>query len=160
MLKDVRGTNALTVLFSSSETKGKTKLFFCPYRKNIVGKYQGSVVAIQPGYDPGQDPLFFVRPQRQEYKDNINYIFTKARKSSESVDFWIQDQYFDEKAVRVYHCFNCQAPQLYYDNSKAVEYKNKNELNANTPYVCDNCKITLNFMGIVSIKEPLLDSQL
>jgi hypothetical protein len=160
MLKDMRGVNALTVLFSPSGELRKTKVFFCPYRRNIVGSYQGNVVSIQPGYDSEQTPLFFIRPQRQKYEDNINYIFAKSKNGDTSTTFWIQDQYFDRDAVRKYYCYSCQNPQLYYDEAKAVDYKTKKEVNAGTSYLCDNCKTSLTFMGIVAIKEPLLESEL
>ena len=150
MLKDVKGTNALTVLFSPIE-ETKTKMFFCPYRKNIVGKYIGQVVSIQPGYDPADSPLFFVWPQRQSFSDNIHYIFAGTQNKDNSTLFWVQWQYFDDSGVRTYHCFNCQAPQLYFDELKAVDYKTKKELKTNTPYLCDNCKINLTFMDIVKI---------
>lgn len=160
MLTDVRGTNALTVLVAPSEEIEKTKMFFCPYKKNIVLKYQGNVVSIQPGYNPKDSPMFFVRPQRQAYNDNINYIFRSAVKKDISTVFWIQDQYFDGDPIRTYHCHSCQAPQLYFDNRKAVDYNSKKELNANTEYLCNNCRASMTFMGIVAIREPLLESEL
>lgn len=152
MLKTIRGTNALTVLVSSSTVRLQTKMFFCPYRKNIVLKYQGNVISIQPGYDPEITPQFYVRPQRQSRQDNINYIFTPTKIEEDSVLFWIQDQYFDTKDVRTYNCYNCQAPQLYFDERKAVNYKTKVELEPNTRYKCSNCSESLTYMGIVKIK--------
>ena len=151
--RDIKGTNALTVLFSKDDHDQKTKMFFCPYRKSIVGAYTGKVVSIQPGYDPEDSPLFFVRPQRQSRQDNINYIFSTTKDEEDKVLFWIQDQYFDTEDVRVYNCFNCQAPQLYFDDEKAVDYKTRKDLATNTSYLCHNCKITLSFMGIVKIKD-------
>ncbi len=151
MLKDVKGTNALTVLVSPTEEKQKTKIFFCSYRRNIVLKYNGNVTAIQPGFDPNESPQFFVRPQRQNHSDNINYIFKPVEKIDKSTLFWIQWQYFDDDGVRKYYCYNCQAPQIYFDDQKAVDYKTQKELKTNTTYLCDNCKISLTFMDIVKI---------
>lgn len=153
MLKTIRGTNALTVLVSASESKLKTKMFFCPYRRNIVLKYQGDVVSIQPGFNPELSPQFYVRPQRQEYSDNISYVFIPTRETGDSVLFWIQDQYFDTEDLRTYRCYNCQAPQLYYNDREAVDYKTKKTIKQNTNYLCDNCKESLTYMGIVKIKK-------
>ena len=104
MLKDVKGTNALTVLVFPTEEKQKTKVFFCSYRRNIVLKYNGNVTAIQPGFDPNESPQFFVRPQRQNHSDNINYIFKPVEKIDKSTLFWIQWQYFDDDEERKYYC--------------------------------------------------------
>ena len=158
MLKTVRGTNALTVLVAPSEDRLQTRMFFCPYRKNIVLKYQGEVASIRPGYNPEITPKFYVRPQRQARSDNINYIFTAILEGDDSTLFWIQDQYFDTKDVRTYNCYNCQAPQLYYDEHKAVDYGTKVELKPNTTYVCPNCGARLTYMGIVKIKYPEIEN--
>lgn len=160
MLKTVHGTNALTVLVAPSEEKVKlrTKIFFCPYRKNIVLKYTGEVDSIRPGYDPTVNPQFFIRPQRQVYHDNINYIFNTVESEEEDHGlFWIQDQYFDDEAIRSYYCYNCQAPQLSFGGQKVVDYKTKKELKQNTTYLCDNCKQSLTYMGIVKIEYPKIE---
>ncbi len=156
MLRSLKGTNALTVLFAPAREEQQTKMFFCPYRKNIVGSYQGEVLSIMPGYDPNITPQFFVRPQRQAHADNIHYVFTPSGKTSkeEPVLFWIQDQYFDQPSFRLYSCFNCQAPQLYFNEEKALSYESRKEIESNTTYVCNNCKTSLTYMGIVKIKKP------
>ena len=154
MLRTVRGTNALTVLVSPSDNKLQTRMFFCPYRKNIVLKYQGEVNSIQPGFNPVINPQFFIRPQRQAYEDKIDYVFVSTPTKDPTSMFWIQDQYFDTKEIRTYYCYNCQAPQLYFDDHKAVSYKTKVELKQNTTYLCDNCKQSLTYMGIVKIRYP------
>ena len=153
-LKDLAGTNALTVMLAPSQAKKKTKMFFCPYRKNIVGKYQGQVNKIIPGYDSEATPQFFAQPHRQSHEDNISYIFiTQSNKSTEVTYFWIQDQYFDTQAIKQYHCYNCQAPQLYYNEDKVVDYHDKHELKTKEKYTCKNCQTSLQFLGVVKIKS-------
>lgn len=112
----ITGVNVLTVMISnpSENDKLKRKAFFCPYTKNITFTYQGNVDSIQPGYDPDDTPQIFVYPQRMTYGMNINYTFKESKKNSDSIDFWIQDQYFNEVDVKTYHCSNCQAPSLYF----------------------------------------------
>lgn len=152
---DIRGTNALTVFFTKDKDVNKTKLFFCPYRKNITGKYQGKISEIQPGFNPENSPQFFVRPQRQKHEDNISYIFTPTTNSHDSIYFWIQDQYFNDTPVKTYFCVNCQAPQLYFDDKKAVMYESKAKLEKTKTYKCDNCKEKFTYMGIVQITPPM-----
>ena len=115
--------------------------------------YAGKVISIRPGYDPEKTPQFYVRPQRQAHGDNINYIFIDSKDKEDSVLFWIQDQYFDTKKVKTYHCYNCQAPQLLYNENYAALYRTREKIEKNTTYACDNCKESLTYMGIVKIKE-------
>jgi hypothetical protein len=152
MLKSLKGTNALTVLFSPSKEAHKTRMFFCPYRRNIVGSYQGEIASIQPGFNPDHSPQFFVRPQRQKYSDNINYIFVSVEGESPTT-FWIQDQYFDDREVKLYHCYNCQAPQIYYNDKGATTYNDTKIIRPGDDYTCYKCGVQSIFMGIVKIKD-------
>jgi len=151
MINSIVGVNVLTVLISKADEINKLKAFFCPYSRNMTQKYLGQVTAIYPGYDAEETPQFIVRPQR-EYR-NINYSFREASNIAETISFWIQDQYFNQEPVKTYYCINCQNPQLYFTDNKAVYYKNKAELKSGDNYICDNCKESLTFMGIVAIRD-------
>lgn len=157
MDKTIVGENVLTVLFSKPQENEeiKKRVFFCPYTKNITVTYQGKVNAIIPGYDPTDTPQVMIRPQRMPHGYNIQYTFKETNTAGENVDFWIQDQYFVEEAVKTYFCFNCQAPQLYFSRTKAVFFNTKADIKAGTSYNCSNpyCKQPLMFLGIVAIKE-------
>ena len=154
-MHSIIGKNVLTVLLSSTDDVNRLKAFFCPYTQQITTTYQGEVQAILPGYNPEETPQVMIQPQRMKYHANINYSFRETYNKDASVSFWIQDQYFDENLVKTYYCFNCKNPQLLFSEDRVVLYKNKNELKNNQSFICDNinCKQSLNFLGIVKIKD-------
>jgi len=151
-MKSLIGKNALTVLLTESIDES-LKMFFCPYTRNNVSQYIGNVEVIFPGYDTNQNPSVITRPQR--LAKNINYVFTNTKgKQSDSTSFWIQYRLFDEAILQVYYCSNCQAPQLYYSDTKVVNHCNKSELKHGDEYVCPNCKNKFKYMGTVNIGLP------
>ena len=146
------GKNALTVFLSES-TDNNLKMFFCPYTRNNVVQYTGSVEIIYPGYDSIKKPNVIIRPQK--LSQNINYIFTNTRdREVDYASFWIQYRTFDVENIHTYHCFNCQAPQLYFSDNKVVKYDNKSEVKHESEYLCSNCKRRFKYMGMVSIGSP------
>lgn len=152
-MKDI--TNVLTVLYAKPSEK-KKKMFFCPYTKNITTNYVGTVKAILPGYDPDEDePQTMIRPQRMAYDMDIQYTFKIAGDTGNTVDFWIQDQYFMKDVIRTYHCYNCQAPNLYYAGNKTVMFNNKSDVKKGQAFNCINplCKENFTYHGIVKITE-------
>jgi len=154
MSKEITGQNVLTVLLSKPEQARQLKMFFCPYTRNITTQYQGEVTAIFPGYDPDETPQVMIRPQRLQHSANIFYSFISSGQNGDGVDFWIQDQYFDDIPIKTYHCFNCQAPQLYFSNNKVVLFQNKSDIKKGESYICSNpfCKESLTYRGMVKIK--------
>lgn len=151
--RTIEGQNVLTVLLTKAQDVMRMKMFFCPYTKNITTQYQGDVVSIQPGYDPQETPQVMIRPQRMEYGYNIQYSFREAHQRGDSVHFWIQDQYFQNIPVKTYYCYNCQGPQLYFSDDKAVSYHTKAEIQMGDSYECVNCKTKMTYLGIVAIKN-------
>lgn len=159
MQKSIIGDNTLTVLVAKPEPEQSLnkRMFFCPYTKCITLTYQGQVKAIYPGSDPEETPQFVVRPQRIDYNYNINYSFRESQDREKTINFWIQDQYFRDEDVKLYHCFNCQAPQLYFTGNKAVRFPNKADIKKGESYQCSNpnCleSLPFTFMGIVAIRN-------
>src|SRR3990167_1985851 len=90
------GKNVITVLLTKPHDSNQLRMFFDPYTRNITTQYQGEVSAILPGYDPNETPQVMIRPQRMEYGFNIQYSFREGKKQSDTVDFYIQDQYFQD----------------------------------------------------------------
>ena len=159
MYKDVVGKNILTVLVSKPpiEETIRLRMFFCPYNQNQITRYQGLVKVIYPGFDPEDTPQFIVKSVR--VSDNIQYSFKEGKEDeSQTVNFWIQDQYFNDDNVRPYHCFNCQMPQLYFSGNKVVFKDTKADLKTGQSYECGNpmCRTNLTYLGIVRILEPQL----
>ncbi len=146
------GKNALTVFLSES-SHNDLNMFFCPYTQNNVAQYTGDVEIIYPGFDPLRNPQVILRPQR--LSKNIHYIFSGAKnKTAKRTTFWIQFRTFEEEKFRNYYCYNCQAPQLYYNDGKAVRAKDKIELNAGDHFACTNCEKKFKYMGIVEVGLP------
>ena len=155
-MKSIIGKNALTVFLSDSN-ENDLKMFFCPYTRSNVVQYTGDVEAIHPGYDSDVTPNVIIRPQK--LVKNIHYIFTATKdKANDLVPFYVQYRTFDESMVQVYYCYNCQAPQLYFDDKKAVLFGNKSELKNGDEYVCPNpnCRKKLKYMGTVEIGLPVI----
>ena len=153
------GKNVLTVLLSKAEESRRVKMFFCPYTRNITSQYQGEVQAIMPGFDPDENPQIIIRPQRLEHSANIQYSFKFVENEEvKGVDFWIQDQYFDNIPVKTYFCFNCQAPQLYFTKDKIVAFQSKADIEKGDSFSCVNpyCKQSLTFLGIVKINPVVI----
>jgi len=152
-MRSLVGKNALTVFLSKSEDDG-LKMFFCPYTRNNVSQYLGNVEIIYPSYDTLRNPSVIIRPQK--LSRNIHYIFTETSDKTDSVSFWLQYRQFENTSLQSYYCHNCQAPQLYFSDEKAVNYKDKTELKDGDNYICSNplCKQKLKYMGIVSISLP------
>ena len=154
-MKEVSGQNVLTVLLAKPYNPRQMKMFFCPYTQNITSQYQGEVLSIFPGFDPDDTPQVIVRPQRLGHSANIHYSFkfNDMSEDNSNVNFWLQDQYFDEIPVKTYFCFNCQAPQLYFSNQKVVLFQSKKDLNKGESFACVNpfCKQNLTFLGMVKI---------
>ena len=152
----ITGVNVLTVFISkpTSEDKLKRKAFFDPYTKNITTTYRGNVEAIFPGYDAEDIPQVIIYPQRMPYKMNINYTFKETKDIGTTVDFWIQDQVFNDIAVKTYFCYNCQAPSLYFSKSKVVHFNSKADLLPGDSFKCINpyCKEDFTYLGLVRIE--------
>ena len=155
MYKDIVGQNILTVLVTKpiDSENIQLKMFFDPYSKSHTMQYRGQVLAIYPGFDIEETPQFIIRPQRLD--KNIHYSFREVKTDGDVVDFWIQDQYFMDDPVKTYYCYNCQAPQLYFNKDKVVFFQSKADLKRGESYQCINplCKENLKFMGIVQIKD-------
>jgi len=155
MFKSIVGQNALTVMFTKPSVgeELQQKMFFDPYSRNPTTQYQGTVVAILPGYDATDSPQIMIRPQRTA--KNIHYIFKESEQESKTVDFWIQDQYFVDDVIKPYHCFNCQMFQLYFSGNKVVFHDTKADVKPGQSYNCQNpmCSMSLTFLGIVKILE-------
>jgi hypothetical protein len=155
-MKELR--NALTVLLAT-EKPTPLKMFFCPYTTSLTSNYKGQVSAILPGYDPEESPFVMVHPQRMKYGHDISYVFRETHEMGKTVDFWIQDQYFMEEVIRTYHCFNCQAPNLYFTGNKTVMFSDKSDVQKGQSFTCRNpiCKtnmpVTFTYHGIVKITE-------
>ena len=153
----ITGVNVLTVFVSKPEKTEelKRKAFFDPYTRNITTTYRGNVEAIFPGFDAEDIPQVMVYPQRMPYGMNINYTFKETKDTGTTVDFWIQDQYFDETAVKTYHCYNCQAPSLYFSKSKVVHFNSKADLLPGDSFKCVNpyCKEDFTYLGMVTIQQ-------
>lgn len=150
--------NILTVLMAKYQN-APIKMFFCPYTKNPTLKYRGSVKAILPGCDPQEPFLMIIHPRRTH--ENINYFFVETEQQSETVDFYIQDQYFVEQVIRTYHCYNCQAPNLYFAGNKTVMFSNKSDVKKGQSFNCINplCKKNYTYHGIVKLETPLAVTQ-
>lgn len=153
--KTVAGQNALTVLLSRDEDKTRLRMFFCPYSKNVTTQYRGHVRAIYPSYDIDETPQVMIRPQRMEYGKNIQYSFMFTNTVSDTVDFYLQNQYFDPELVKQYYCYNCQAPNLYFSDDKVVMFQTKNTIHAGDSYDCVNpfCKQKYTYLGMVHIEK-------
>ena len=153
--RTIRGQNVLTVLYTKAQDEKQLRMFFCPYTKNITTQYQGDISAIYPGFDSTETPQVMIRPQRMDYGYNIQYSFREVEKHGDEVQFWIQDQYFQNIPVKTYYCFNCQAPQLYFSDDKVVGYQNKSEILSGSSYLCINplCRTHFMFLGIVKIQS-------
>lgn len=151
----ITGVNVLTVLVSRPTDKLKRNAFFDPYTRNITTTYRGNVEAIFPGYDAEDVPQVMVYPQRMPYGMNINYTFKETETIGEGVDFWIQDQYFNDVAVKTYYCYNCQAPNLYFSESKVVHFSSKQDLDTGESFKCKNphCEKDFTYLGMVKIEE-------
>ncbi len=157
MNDSIIGENVLTVLYSKPPEGEELhrKMFFCPYTKNITVPYQGKVQAIEPGYDPEDTPQIFVLPAGLNKATKIRYTFRKTNLDGESVDFYIQDHYFKHVAVQPYHCYNCQAPNLYFSENRAVHFRTKADVKHGESFECINplCKTKFTYHGIVAIRE-------
>lgn len=148
------GKNSLTVFLSISEDKN-LKMFFCPYTQSNVVQYTGQVQVIYPSYDPDQCPNVIIRPQK--LSRNIHYVFSGTEdRDIDTTSFYIQNRLFESSPVSTYHCFNCQAPQLYFGQGKAVYYDSKRELKKAEDFVCPNphCHAKLRYLGIVDVGMP------
>lgn len=158
-MKAIAGQNVLTVLLAEPEEKEYFKMFFCPYTKNRTAQYQGQVKALLPGFDPLEYPQVAILPHRMDHGYNLHYTFKETSQKSPTIDFWIQDQYFMDAAIKTYFCFNCQSPQLYFAGNKAVHYESKADIKRGESYKCTNplCKekSTFTFLGIMKITEVL-----
>ena len=152
----VAGQNVLTVLLSSDEDTHRMRMFFDPYSRNITPQYQGKVAAILPSYDADETPQVMIRPQRMKYGINIQYSFRPTSTKSDTVDFYLQDQYFDYDTVKTYFCFHCQAQLLNFGKEKVVQYEAKNEIHAGDSFACINefCKQKYTYLGMVQIHHP------
>ena len=153
-MSSLLGKNALTVFLSESKDEG-LKMFFCPYTRNNVVQYTGNVEIIYPGYDVGARPNVIIRPQK--LAGNIHYVFTNTKdREVDEVSFWIQYRTFDVDGVRTYYCHNCQAPQLYFSQDKAVRHDNKSDVRSEDEFVCPNpnCGEKFKYMGLVSVSLP------
>lgn len=151
----INGVNVLTVFISkpSEEEKYKRNAFFCPYTTQITSTYQGKVMAILPGYDPEDTPQVLIYPQRMQYGMNINYTFKESTKGGDRVNFWIQDQYFNEEPIKTYFCQKCQAPSLYFSDNKVVHFNTKADIKPRENFECVNpyCKTKYTYLGMVRI---------
>jgi len=153
-MKSLFGKNALTVFLADS-LSDNLNMFFCPYTRNNVAQYVGSVEIIYPSYDTVQKPNIILRPQK--LSKNIHYTFFSTKdKESEVSEFYIQYRTFDDDPVQVYYCYNCQAPQLYFSENKVVDFKSKHELKKGDEFVCPNCKKRLKYIDTVSISNPVI----
>jgi len=149
------GTNVLTVLLSKTDEINKLKAFFCPYTQSITSTYQGEIKAILPGYNPEETPQVMIQPQRMKYHMNIHYSFRETADTGNTINFWIQDAYFEETPIRTYFCCICQFPQLYFSKNKVVFYENKADVSKGQEYTCGNphCKESYTYLGIVQITD-------
>ena len=157
MYKDIIGKNVLTVLVSKPpiEETIRLRMFFCPYNQNQIMRYQGLVKVIYPGFDPEDTPQFIVKSVR--VSDNIQYSFKEGKEDeSQSVNFWIQDQYFNDDNVRTYHCYNCQMTNLYFSGDKVIHYQSKADAKKGESFLCGNpmCKQVFTYLGMVRILSP------
>ena len=152
-MRSIVGENVLTILLAGTQEQG-VKMFFCPYTQNKTLQYQGEVKAILPGFDAEESPQVILKPQRTP--ENIHYTFTDVpQDASNTVDFWIQDQYFIDTHIKTYFCFNCQISQLYFSSNKVVHFDSKAEVQRGERYTCrnPNCKQGLIYQGIVKIQQ-------